>query len=58
MGLSTDPMAVADSHGRVYGVQGVRVIDSSAFPILPPGHIQATVYMLAERMADWVKAGQ
>lgn len=43
MGRPNDPLAVVDPKARVYGVQGVRVVDASAFPILPPGHPQATV---------------
>lgn len=43
MGLANDSMAVVDSHARVFGVQGLRVVDASAFPILPPGHPQSTV---------------
>ena len=36
-------MAVVDSQARVMGVSGLRVVDASAFPFLPPGHPQATV---------------
>lgn len=43
MGSSDDEMAVVDSEARVYGVSGLRVIDASAFPFLPPGHPQSTV---------------
>lgn len=43
MGTSNDSMAVVDAQGRVFGVQGLRVVDASAFPVLPPGHPQATV---------------
>ena len=43
MGSLNDPMAVIDSSARVIGVQGLRVVDASSFPILPPGHPQATV---------------
>ncbi|KAF8857685.1 alcohol oxidase [Acephala macrosclerotiorum] len=43
MGVASDPMAVVDSHARVFGVEGVRVVDSSAFPFLPPGHPQSTI---------------
>ena len=43
MGKTTDPMAVVDSQARVIGVTGLRVVDASAFPFLPPGHPQATV---------------
>lgn len=58
MGRASDPMAVVDSHARVFGVNGVRVVDASAFPLLPPGHPQATCYMLAEKIADDIKNGE
>lgn len=47
-------MAVIDSQARVFGVQRLRVVDSSAFPFLPPGHPQATIYALAEKIADHI----
>lgn len=34
---------VLDSNLQVYGTQGLRVIDASSFPELPPGHPQSTV---------------
>ncbi|KFA71274.1 hypothetical protein S40288_08485 [Stachybotrys chartarum IBT 40288] len=37
MGRRSDPMAVVDTHGRVIGVENLRVVDSSSFPFLPPG---------------------
>jgi choline dehydrogenase-like flavoprotein len=43
MGTPDDDMAVVDNEARVYGVEGLRVVDASAFPILPPGHPQSTV---------------
>jgi choline dehydrogenase len=43
MGKESDPMAVLDSKARVYGVSGLRVVDASAFPLLPPGHPMSTV---------------
>lgn len=43
MGKEEDEMAVVDSHARVYGVKGLRVVDASAFPFLPPGHPQSCV---------------
>lgn len=55
MGRSTDSNAVIDSRARVRGVTGLRVVDASSFPILPPGHPQAVVYMLAEKIADDMK---
>ncbi|OAA53083.1 choline dehydrogenase [Cordyceps fumosorosea ARSEF 2679] len=52
MGKKEDKMAVVDSSARVFGVQGLRVVDASAFPILPPGHPMATIYALAEKIAE------
>ena len=43
MGKRFDRMAVVDSRGRVIGVQGLRVVDASIFPFLPPGQPSATV---------------
>ncbi|KAL8935222.1 MAG: hypothetical protein Q9216_005532 [Gyalolechia sp. 2 TL-2023] len=57
MGPRSDRMAVVDTHARVYGVQGLRVVDASSFPFLPPGHPQATVYALAEKIADEILRG-
>ena len=46
MGKASDPMAVVDSHGKVFGVKGLRVVDASAFPFLPPGNPQSIVCKL------------
>ena len=43
MGQRDDPMAVVDSHARVMGVNGLRVVDASTFPILVPCNPHATV---------------
>ena len=58
MGQSGDPMAVIDSRARVFGVKGLRVVDASSFPFLPPGHPVASVYMLAEKISDDILHGQ
>lgn len=47
---------VVDSRLRVYGTTNVRVVDASVFPIEPLGHLQSTVYAVAERAADLIKA--
>lgn len=57
MGKSSDPMAVVDSNARVFGVKSLRVVDSSAFALLPPGHPQSTVYALAEKISAQILAG-
>ncbi|MCJ1378451.1 hypothetical protein MMC17_001550 [Xylographa soralifera] len=51
MGKANDPNAVIDAKARVIGVTGLRVVDASSFPLLPPGHPQATIYALAEKIA-------
>lgn len=43
VGHENDTNAVVDKHAKVIGVKGLRVVDAAAFPILPPGHPQATV---------------
>ncbi|KAI1805627.1 putative GMC oxidoreductase [Daldinia bambusicola] len=43
MGPKDDEMSVVDSTAKVIGVQNLRVVDASAFPLLPPGHPMATV---------------
>lgn len=52
MGKKTDPLAVIDSDARVYGVQQLRVVDASSFPLLPPGHPQSTIYALAQKIGS------
>lgn len=52
MGKATDSMAVTDTSMRVHGIHRLRVVDASSFPFLPPGHPQATVYALAEKIAS------
>jgi choline dehydrogenase len=58
MGNSTDSNAVVDSNAKVFGVKGLRVVDASIFPFLPPGHPQSTVYMLAEKIAADILSGR
>lgn len=50
MGIREDSMAVLDSQARVYGVEGLRVVDASSFPILVPGHPQSTICMCFHRL--------
>ena len=58
MGPDSDPMAVVDQHGRVKGVQGLWVADSSIAPRIPrSGGLHPTALMIGERVVDWVAAG-
>lgn len=43
MGPKADKSTVVDSRSRVHGVEGLRVVDASALPFLPPGFPMATV---------------
>ncbi|KAL8743615.1 MAG: hypothetical protein Q9190_004057 [Brigantiaea leucoxantha] len=58
MGKRDDPLAVVDSKARVIGVEGLRVVDASAFPFLPPGQPQSMVYALAEKIAQHILDGE
>lgn len=51
MGPDRDPMAVTDQYGRVYGVTGLRVADTSVLPTVPSRGPAATAVMLGERFA-------
>jgi choline dehydrogenase len=55
MGKASDRMAVVDSKARVFGVRSLRVVDYSIVPYSLPGHPQATVYMIAEKIADDIR---
>lgn len=48
MGSTDDPFAVVDNQLRVYGVQGLRVIDASIMPTITSGNIVAPVIMIGE----------
>lgn len=55
MGAAEDPMAVVDSHGRVHGMEALRVVDSSIMPSITNGNLNAPTIMLAEKMADHIR---
>ena len=50
--LGTDAMAVIDPELRVHGMNNIRVIDSSIFPTIPNGNLNAPTMMVAEQSAD------
>ncbi|KAI4282986.1 MAG: hypothetical protein L6R38_002512 [Xanthoria sp. 2 TBL-2021] len=57
MGKESDPNAIVDANGRVFGTRGLRVVDASVIPLIAPGHSMASVYMVAEKLADSIKKG-
>ncbi len=54
MGRRDDPGAVVDPECRVIGVDGLRVVDSSVFPRIPNGNLNAPSIMVGEKAADHV----
>jgi choline dehydrogenase len=58
MGETVEKGAVVDSQAKVFGVKGLRVVDNSIMPFSLPGHPQASVYMLAEKIAHDIRKSQ
>ena len=56
MGRSDDPLAVTGPTGRVHGLAGLRGCDASVMPTIPSANTMVPTVMLAERMADLIKA--
>ena len=54
MGAANDPDAVVDAQGRVIGVDGLRVADSSIFPRITNGNLNGPSIMVGEKIADHV----
>jgi len=52
MGRPDDPMAVVDTQGRVKGIQGLRVVDASIFPVVPCANTNFPTLMAAEKIAE------
>ena len=53
--MGIDAMAVVDPELRVHGLSNIRIIDSSIFPTIPNGNLNAPTMMVAERGADLIK---
>lgn len=54
MGAADDPVAVVDPECRVIGVDGLRVADSSIFPRITNGNLNAPSIMTGEKAADHI----
>ena len=57
MGPASDPMAVVDQYGKVYGTDGLRIADASVMPDCVRANINVTVMVIGERIADFIKQG-
>ncbi|WP_226628542.1 choline dehydrogenase [Alloyangia pacifica] len=58
MGAASDPMAVVDPECRVIGVEGLRVADSSIFPQITNGNLNAPSIMTGEKASDHILGKQ
>jgi choline dehydrogenase len=54
MGRADDPTAVVDPETRVIGVEGLRLADSSIFPRITNGNLNAPSIMTGEKAADHI----
>ncbi|KOX78881.1 Glucose dehydrogenase [acceptor], partial [Melipona quadrifasciata] len=55
MGPRTNPMAVVSTRLEVHGIKRLRVADASVEPVVVSGNPVASVYMVGERAADFIK---
>jgi choline dehydrogenase len=54
--MSRELGGVVDPTLKVYGTSNVRVVDASVLPMQVSGHLTSTIYAVAERAADIIKA--
>ncbi len=47
---------VVDHNLQVYGTRNVRVVDASIMPLQVSGHLSASVYAIAGKASDLIKA--
>ena len=57
MGPASDTMAVVDQYCHVHGITNLRVADASIMPDVVRANTNVTTMMIAERCADFIKAG-
>jgi len=55
MAPQNDPTAVVDDQLRVYGIEGLRVVDASIMPMMPSANLNAPTMMVAEKASDIIR---
>ena len=58
MGPANDEMAVVDQHGKIHGLENIRISDASIMPDCIRANTNATTIMIAEKIADYVIGGR
>lgn len=56
MGPNSNRMAVVSQYVQVHGLEGLRVVDASIMPDVIRANTNATVIMIGERVADWLRS--
>ncbi len=57
MARDDDPTGVVDSHLRVRGIAGLRVVDAGVMPTITSGNTNSPTLMIAEKAARWIAQG-
>lgn len=56
--MGRDSMSVVDNELKVYGIDGLRIADSSIMPRITTGNTMAPCVVIGERAADMIRAQQ